>query len=53
MRWGRRPTIPELKAKAEKTGEPLEFIPAGKAKAAFDKALAIYEKYKSAIAGNS
>ncbi len=41
---------PELKAMAEKTGEPLDFIPTANAKAAFDKALAIYEKYKTAIA---
>jgi tripartite-type tricarboxylate transporter receptor subunit TctC len=40
---------PELKAKAAKTGEPLDFIPASGAQAAFNKALAIYEKYKKAI----
>jgi tripartite-type tricarboxylate transporter receptor subunit TctC len=47
---GQAASNPELKAKAEKTGEPLEYIPAANAKAAFDKALAIYEKYKAAIA---
>jgi tripartite-type tricarboxylate transporter receptor subunit TctC len=46
---GQAANNPELKAKAEKSGEPLQFIPAGNAKAAFDKALAIYEKYKSAL----
>jgi tripartite-type tricarboxylate transporter receptor subunit TctC len=46
---GKAAADPELKAKAAKTGEPLDFIPSDKAKAAFDKALAIYEKYKSAI----
>jgi tripartite-type tricarboxylate transporter receptor subunit TctC len=47
---GQAANNPELKAKAEKSGEPLQFIPASNAKAAFDKALAIYEKYKSALA---
>jgi hypothetical protein len=47
---GQAANNPELKAKAEKSGEPLQYIPADKAKAAFDKALAVYEKYKSALA---
>ncbi|MPZ41487.1 MAG: tripartite tricarboxylate transporter substrate binding protein [Rhizobiales bacterium] len=47
---GQAASNPELKAKAEKSGEPLDYIPAANAKAAFDKALAVYEKYKSAIA---
>jgi len=47
---GRAASNPELKAKAEKSGEPLDFIPASGARAAFDKALAVYEKYKTAIA---
>lgn len=47
---GKAASDPELKAKAEKSGEPLEFIPAEGAEAAFKKALAIYEKYKTAIA---
>jgi tripartite-type tricarboxylate transporter receptor subunit TctC len=47
---GQAAANPELKAMAEKTGEPLDFIPADKAQAAFNKALAIYEKYKAAIA---
>jgi hypothetical protein len=34
---------------AAKTGEPLDYIPAAQAQAAFNKALAIYEKYKAAI----
>jgi tripartite-type tricarboxylate transporter receptor subunit TctC len=46
---GKAAADPEAKARAEKSGEPLEFIPDVKAKAAFDKELAIYEKYKSAI----
>jgi tripartite-type tricarboxylate transporter receptor subunit TctC len=41
---------PELKARAAKTGEPLDFIPSAGAQAAFNKALKIYEKYKKAIA---
>jgi tripartite-type tricarboxylate transporter receptor subunit TctC len=41
---------PELKAKAQKSGEPLDFIPSAGAQAAFNKALAVYEKYKTAIA---
>lgn len=47
---GQAASNPELKAKAEQSGEPLAYIPAANAKAAFDKALTIYEKYKSAIA---
>jgi tripartite-type tricarboxylate transporter receptor subunit TctC len=47
---GKAASNPELKAKAEKSGEPLDFIPASGAQAAFNKALAIYEKYKAAIA---
>jgi tripartite-type tricarboxylate transporter receptor subunit TctC len=47
---GQAAANPELKAMAAKTGEPLEFIPADKAQAAFNKSLAIYEKYKDAIA---
>jgi putative tricarboxylic transport membrane protein len=47
---GQAANNPELKAKAAKSGEPLQYIPAGKAKAAFDKALSVYEKYKSALA---
>jgi tripartite-type tricarboxylate transporter receptor subunit TctC len=47
---GKAANNPELKAKADKTGEPLQYIPASGAKAAFDKALAVYEKYKSALA---
>jgi tripartite-type tricarboxylate transporter receptor subunit TctC len=47
---GQAANNPELKAMAEKTGEPLDYVPAANAKAAFDKALAIYEKYKKAIA---
>jgi tripartite-type tricarboxylate transporter receptor subunit TctC len=47
---GQAANNPELKAKAEKTGEPLQYIPSDKAKAAFDKALAVYEKYKPALA---
>ena len=47
---GQAANNPELKAMAAKTGEPLDYIPTANAKAAFDKALAIYEKYKKAIA---
>jgi tripartite-type tricarboxylate transporter receptor subunit TctC len=47
---GKAADNPELKAMAAKSGEPLEFIPSDRAKVAFDKALAIYEKYKTAIA---
>jgi tripartite-type tricarboxylate transporter receptor subunit TctC len=47
---GKAANDPELKAKAEKSGEPLQYISASGAKAAFDKALAVYEKYKSALA---
>lgn len=47
---GQAANNPELKAKAAKSGEPLQYIPADKAKAAFDKALSVYEKYKSALA---
>jgi tripartite-type tricarboxylate transporter receptor subunit TctC len=46
---GKAANDPELKAKAAKTGEPLEYIPAAQAEAAFNKALKIYEKYKKAI----
>lgn len=46
---GKAASDPELKAKAEKSGEPLDFIPASGAQAAFNKALKIYEKYKHAI----
>jgi hypothetical protein len=34
---------------AAKTGEPRAYIPAAQAQAAFNKALSVYEKYKSAI----
>jgi tripartite-type tricarboxylate transporter receptor subunit TctC len=47
---GQAANNPELKAMAAKTGEPLDYVPSSGAKAAFDKALAIYEKYKTAIA---
>jgi tripartite-type tricarboxylate transporter receptor subunit TctC len=47
---GQAAANPELKAMAAKTGEPLDFVPADKAQAAFNKSLAIYEKYKAAIA---
>jgi tripartite-type tricarboxylate transporter receptor subunit TctC len=46
---GKAASNPELKAMAAKTGEPLDYIPAAQAQAAFNKALAIYEKYKEAI----
>lgn len=46
---GKAANDPELKATAAKTGEPLDFIPADRAQAAFNKALAVYEKYKVAI----
>jgi tripartite-type tricarboxylate transporter receptor subunit TctC len=46
---GKAASNPELKAMAAKTGEPLDYIPAAQAEAAFNKALAVYEKYKSAI----
>lgn len=46
---GKAATSPELKAMAAKTGEPLDYIPAANAEAAFNKALTIYEKYKEAI----
>lgn len=46
---GKAANNPELKAMAAKTGEPLDYIPAAQAQAAFNKALAIYEKYKAAI----
>ena len=47
---GQAANNPELKAMAAKTGEPLDYIPSSSAKAAFDKALTIYEKYRTAIA---
>lgn len=40
---------PELKAAAEKTGEPFAFLPASEAKASGDRALALYLKYKSVL----
>ncbi|MGH6769746.1 MAG: tripartite tricarboxylate transporter substrate binding protein [Xanthobacteraceae bacterium] len=46
---GKAANNPELKAMAAKTGEPLDYIPASQAEAAFNKALAVYEKYKAAI----
>ncbi len=46
---GKAASDPELKAKAAKTGEPLDYIPAAQAQAAFNKSLAIYETYKEAI----
>lgn len=46
---GKAASNPELKAMAAKTGEPLDYIPAAQAQAAFNKALAIYEKYKATI----
>ena len=46
---GKAASNPELKAMAAKTGEPLDYIPADRAQAAFNKSLAIYEKYKTAI----
>lgn len=46
---GNAASNPELKAMAAKTGEPLDYVPAAKAEAAFNKSLAIYEKYKDAI----
>ena len=46
---GKAASNPELKAMAAKTGEPLDYIPAAGAQAAFNKALAIYEKHKAAI----
>jgi tripartite-type tricarboxylate transporter receptor subunit TctC len=46
---GQAAANPELKAKAEKSGEPLDYIPAEQAKAAFEKALSVYQKYKTAI----
>jgi tripartite-type tricarboxylate transporter receptor subunit TctC len=46
---GKAASNPELKAMAAKTGEPLDYIPAAQAQAAFNKALSVYEKYKSAI----
>jgi tripartite-type tricarboxylate transporter receptor subunit TctC len=47
---GQAASNPELKAMAAKTGEPLDYVPAAQAEAAFNKALAIYTKYKDAIA---
>lgn len=46
---GKAASNPELKAMAAKTGEPLDYIPAEQAEAAFNKALAVYEKYKEAL----
>jgi tripartite-type tricarboxylate transporter receptor subunit TctC len=40
---------PELKAAAEKSGEPFAFLPAGDAKASGDRALKLYLKYKSVL----
>jgi tripartite-type tricarboxylate transporter receptor subunit TctC len=40
---------PELKAAAEKSGEPFAFLPAAEAKASGDRALALYLKYKSVL----
>ncbi len=46
---GQAANNPELKAMAAKTGEPLDYVPAAQAEATFNKALAVYEKYKAAI----
>ncbi len=40
----------KIRSAEKKTGEPLDFIPSSGAQAAFNKALKIYEKYKTAIA---
>lgn len=40
---------PELKAAAEKSGEPFAFLPAAEAKASGDRALGLYLKYKSVL----
>jgi tripartite-type tricarboxylate transporter receptor subunit TctC len=44
---------PELIDKADKTGEPLEPLGAGEAKAAADRALGLYLKYKEQLARQS